>query len=100
VQKGDKNTTYFHQLATVRKRKNWIDQIQEGDVTITDHKQKSKAFFKHFVQLIGIAHTHHLSFDFDSLYTPQTEALRQLTQPITNHQSPIKSLQIQYKACL
>lgn len=80
VKKGDRNTAYFHQLATVRKRKNWIDQIQEGDITVTDHKQKSRAFFNHFVQLIGTPHNSTLNFEFGALYTPQVERMQQLTQ--------------------
>ena len=48
IKEGDKNTRYFHAIATMRRRQNCIDQICIGDSTIDDPvliKKEAISFF-------------------------------------------------------
>lgn len=68
VKKGDKNTHYLYQLASVRKRNNWVGSIEEDQITVTEHKDKAKVFFHHFIKLIGTSHNPTMQFDYGALY--------------------------------
>jgi hypothetical protein len=53
LKKGDVNTRYFHIMATMRKRKNFIHSLQTIDGITTSRADKHKAIFDYFVQHIG-----------------------------------------------
>lgn len=90
VQQGDKNTRFFHQMATIRKRKNMVQTITQGDVQIIEHRGKAKVFFQHFVKLVGTTHQQGMSFDYERLYQDQQnqaqEQIPQLTEMITEEE--------------
>jgi hypothetical protein len=71
IQMGDKNTKYFHQLASYQKRKNYMDAIINEGKTYHDHKQKAKVIHDHFCQLIGRAHEQQIHFNFANIMESQ-----------------------------
>lgn len=83
IELGDRNTKYFHQMATLRKRRSWISVVQEGQIQAIEHKQKANIFFRHFVALVGQNHNQTMAFDYQGLYDRNEEQLQQLCQPIT-----------------
>lgn len=85
VKLGDKNTNYFHKIASMRKRKSNIDVVVQEDIQVIEHKQKAKVFFDYFVGLIGTQHNQEMQFDYSQVYQsqPQMQQLHHLAQPIT-----------------
>ncbi|XP_078168506.1 uncharacterized protein LOC144563005 [Carex rostrata] len=63
---GDRNTKFFHRVATLRKTRNWIDVVQLEGTQILEHKEKAKVFFNHFVKLMGTNHSSTMDFDYES----------------------------------
>ena len=51
IKEGDKNTRYFHTLATIRRRRNTITSIKQGDLVINDQRQIRRIIVQHFKQL-------------------------------------------------
>jgi len=45
LREGDANTSFFHQQARYRKKKNFIDKLQVGDQMVFDQKDKQEAIF-------------------------------------------------------
>ncbi|KAJ4748330.1 RNA-directed DNA polymerase (reverse transcriptase)-related family protein [Rhynchospora pubera] len=84
---GDKNTAFFHAVATNNKRKNQIQKLMVDEVELTDQKSKGRAFFTFFCSLMGsgseqLPITHWNSF-FD---LPQHELFSDLHRPITTQE--------------
>jgi hypothetical protein len=48
LKKGDTNTKFFHIMANVRKRKNYIHTLQINDGLVASQSQKHAAIFNHF----------------------------------------------------
>lgn len=45
IQKGDKNSKYFHTCASQRHKKNWINQIRDGRNRLWTEKEDIKEAF-------------------------------------------------------
>jgi len=43
LKEGDANTSFFHQQARYRKKKNFIAKLQVGDQTVVDQEDKQPA---------------------------------------------------------
>lgn len=86
VKAGDKNTRFFHQMASLRKRSNHVDVVVEGDLHILEHKQKARAFFQHFTKLIGTHQEQPLSFEYQTLYENQSQTLLHLEAQLTQQE--------------
>lgn len=80
---GDRNTKFFHRVATLRKTRNWIDVVQLEGTQILEHKEKAKVFFNHFVKLMGTNHNSSMEFDYELLYDGQEHQLQYLSDPIS-----------------
>jgi len=83
LKEGDKNTKFFHRLATIRRRKNQILTIKKEEEVISDPRQVRQVFLQHFKQL----YTRHevVLFDLTSLGIQKlnTEEKLRLEQPVT-----------------
>lgn len=86
VCKGDKNTKYFHILASKRKRAHVIDMIEEGGNQYHDHKEKAGAIHRYFCQLMGSQHISSTTFDMQALFTSHADKLHHMNQTITQHE--------------
>jgi hypothetical protein len=53
IKEGDKNTTYFHMVATAKKKQNIIHTLQEGHNSFTEHDDKAQILFQYYCQLMG-----------------------------------------------
>jgi hypothetical protein len=70
LKQGDRNTTYFHAVASVQKQKNWIVTIEEEGVQHTKHEDKAKVIHHYFSQLMGSTqNTASAQFRFQCLYS-------------------------------
>jgi hypothetical protein len=67
IKDGDKNTRFFHEIATNQKRANWIASLQEEEY-YTDHQSTAHILFKHFCELMGKCTPSNVNFDFSILY--------------------------------
>jgi hypothetical protein len=78
---GDKNTTYFHQKASHRKRKNRIDSITDSQGhTHTDHDKIEETLTEHFKNLFKTQETYHI--------TETTEVVKNvISEDMYNHLS-------------
>jgi hypothetical protein len=47
------NIKYFHFVANVRKKKNFIHALHMGDSVIWSHRDKEKVIFEHFMNHLG-----------------------------------------------
>ena len=50
---GDENTSFFHNIATVSHKKNFITPLSYGDLFITDHDQKAQFLCDSFKNRMG-----------------------------------------------
>jgi len=83
LKEGDKNTRFFHKLATIRRRQNMIVSIKKDDVILTEPTQVRKVIIQHFKQL----YTSHEKVLFDiaalGLNKLTVEERNQLENPVT-----------------
>lgn len=79
---GDANTSFFHQQARYRKRKNFIGKLQVGDLSLTAQEDKQQAALDFFDNLIGTAEQRSYTMDFNTLGIQQHD-LHDLDAPFT-----------------
>jgi len=84
LKEGDRNTRYFHTLATIRRKRNLISTIKKDEVTLTEPAQVRKAFIQHFKQLYASQETpiYELSSLGSNKLTPEVSA--RLEEPVTS----------------
>jgi len=51
IKEGDRNTKYFHVLATIRRRKKMISSLTRGTEVINDQTEIKRTIIQHFKQL-------------------------------------------------
>jgi len=83
LREGDRNTKYFHTLATIRRRRNLILTVKKDDITLTEPTQVRKAFVQHFKQMYASQET--VLFDLTSLglHKLSTAESSKLEEPVT-----------------
>jgi uncharacterized protein YegL len=79
---GDRNTLYFHSIATSKKRKNNIQGIEKDDVLYTDQKVKARTFFDFYMNSIGSESARMLEINWSILY-PNMVDLNDLSEQIS-----------------
>lgn len=78
---GDKNTKYFHAIATNKKRRNTIAQIDFQGTQHSDHRTKAQVFFQFYKDLMGTESKQTPQIFWDNLY-PTRQNLEELGTPI------------------
>ncbi|WOK97539.1 hypothetical protein Cni_G06247 [Canna indica] len=83
---GDRNTKFFHSVASGRMRKNWINTLKlEGRILNTED-DISKAFTTYFKRLLGTTSERHLSADWPLLYCDENHDLSDLVAPCSEEE--------------
>lgn len=81
---GDRNTRFFHAMASTRLRRNRVHSLQEEGITISDPVAIHQAFVKHMTEIIGVS-SQVLPFDATVLY-PTNPDLSALHRPFHLHE--------------
>ncbi|WVZ85170.1 LOW QUALITY PROTEIN: hypothetical protein U9M48_032120 [Paspalum notatum var. saurae] len=82
IKEGDANTSYFHQHAHYRKKKNFIAKFQVGDNIIVSQEGKQEAAFDFFNNLLGTAEERVFSFNLP-VFHHQQQNQSQLDEPFS-----------------
>lgn len=80
--KGDKNTRYFHTVASTSKRKNTIMHIEWNGQQFSDQRAKADAFFQFYKELMGKSSASTPTICWDNLYGEERHELQALQDPI------------------
>jgi hypothetical protein len=68
VKLGDENTQFFHTIATINHKKNFIASLALPDGSnIIDHEQKAQHLWCSFKQRLGASEYSNMAFDLNSL---------------------------------
>jgi Reverse transcriptase (RNA-dependent DNA polymerase) len=86
VKMGDKNTRYFHQIASHQKRKNHIDMIKEDGTLHYEHKAKADILHLHFCKMMGTEHQQTTEFDCTNFFTNQEVHMRDIQGDFTRQE--------------
>jgi hypothetical protein len=68
IREGDKNTSFFHMVATIQKRQNTVYMLRDQYEEHTSHGEKATILFQYFVNLIGLEDNSERQFDFQHIY--------------------------------
>lgn len=85
LKEGDANTSFFHQQARYKKKKNFIAKLQVGDQTVFDQKDKQEAVDQFYEDLLGTAEARDYTIDFAELGIQQHD-LSALEVPFTEEE--------------
>lgn len=80
---GDKNTRYFHALASSSKRNNTVMQIEWNGQQYSDQRAKAEAFFQFYKELMGKPSQPTPPICWEILYGQDQHDLQSLQDPIT-----------------
>lgn len=83
---GDRNTQYFHSIATTTKRNNVIQAIEQDGILHRSQSRKADAFWNFYIKLMGTESTTWSNINWSQLYNSQQSLLQDLTQPITQEE--------------
>jgi hypothetical protein len=75
VKLGDKNTRYFHHVATHQKRKNQIDIIEHEGQSSYDYQQKAQIIYRYFCGLVGSQPAQEMNFYYTTIIQPHAQNL-------------------------
>jgi hypothetical protein len=68
VKLGDENTQFFHTIATINHKKNFIASLALPDGSnIIDHEQKAQHLWSSFKRRLGASEYSNMAFDLNSL---------------------------------
>jgi hypothetical protein len=67
LQEGDANTSFFHQQARYRKKKNFIAKFQVEEHIVTSQEEKQQAALDFYDNLLGTAEHRDYTLDLHSL---------------------------------
>ncbi|KAJ3685462.1 hypothetical protein LUZ61_014626 [Rhynchospora tenuis] len=81
---GDRNTSYFHAVATTKKKLKYISEIKLQDKVISDSTEILQAFTSFYTQLLG-THEEVLPLNCETLYSGEP-ALHDLAAPFTERE--------------
>lgn len=82
---GDRNTRYFHSLATSSKRNNAIHVIEHQGQMHRTQAAKAQVFWNFYADLMGKESDELPQMNWENLYSP-VQNLQQLVQPITEEE--------------
>ncbi|WOK96927.1 hypothetical protein Cni_G05635 [Canna indica] len=80
---GDRNTRYFHQCASNRKRANWINHLQTDLGPTSDREKMADMFKTHFVSILGVAVPPLLQVNWSYIFAPQHDLLQDMAAPFS-----------------
>lgn len=70
VNLGDENTSYFHNMATISHKKNFITcLVTPEDSIIFDHEQKAQFLWESFRKRMGVTEYTNMYYDLSNLIT-------------------------------
>lgn len=83
--KGDRNTRYFHSLASAKKRGNNIPALEHEGKTVRSQKGKADIFWKIYQELMGTQSEQLPLLNWSNLYGNNT-VTQELTQPVSEEE--------------
>jgi hypothetical protein len=67
---GDENTSFFHTIATISHKRNFIVSLNKPDGSVvTDHDQKANLLWIAYKDILGISEFTGISYDLNQLLT-------------------------------
>lgn len=65
---GDENSSFFHTMATISHKRNFIVSVTTPDGTcVTEHEQKANIFWETYKQRLGCTEYHSMEYDLDTI---------------------------------
>ena len=85
VKLGDENTHFFHTMATISHKRNFIVSLTNADGSIVlDHEQKAKLLWTAYKNRMGVSEFTNISYDLSSLLTAHN--LEELDENFSDHE--------------
>ena len=70
VKLGDENTNFFHTMATISHKRNFIVSLTKPDGSVvTDHDQKANLLWASYKERLGISEFSNISYNLSDLLT-------------------------------
>ena len=70
VKFGDENSSFFHTMATIAHKRNFIFSLTKHDGTVvTEHEQKANLLWESYKQRLGICEFSNIHYDLSTLLT-------------------------------
>jgi hypothetical protein len=67
---GDENSNFFHTMATISHKRNFIVSISGPDgVSVTEHDQKANLFWEAYKQRLGYSEYTSMEYDLNTILT-------------------------------
>lgn len=72
IQLGDENTHFFHSVATISHKRNYIVSLTDSDNNVVvDHDQKAHLLWTSFRNRLGLSEFQHMTYDLSNILTIQ-----------------------------
>jgi exonuclease III len=82
LKEGEANTSFFHQQARYRKKKNFIAKLKVADRILVEQEEKQEVVWDFYNNLLGTAVQRNCSFNLAAFHIP-TRNLEQLERDVT-----------------